>query len=161
MRAYHYTTWEAYQFIRAEGLKLSLLEERHKAGCREVLHLVERGCVWVYPEAMRDRKLVGMVVYVACRHDSNHIVGLEVEYPEVHSATWLVERAFDDPELSIRLRHTLDFTVIDRPSPFGHWEVFDLVAEPISPSDIRLVGEWDLLSFIQAGLVELGEKVAA
>lgn len=161
MIGYHYTTWEAYQYIRAQGLQLLPLEERHRHGCQEVLHLVENGCIWVYPEYMQDRKLAGMIVYIACRHDSNRIVCLEVEYPEVWSAIWLASAEFED-DTHVVLRHTLDLSVVDKPAPFGHTgEPFDLIIEPVSAKDIRIVGKWDLLEFAKAGIIKTGVRMVA
>lgn len=147
MIGYHYTTWEAYQQIRETGLQLSLLEERHKGWCRLVLKFVEDGCVWVYPEYMQGRELIGMVAYVAIRHDSHHVVCLEVDYPEWESATRLAMKAADSDVEAVHLNHDLIGA-----GPFGHIRRrFDLITELVSPEQIHLAGEWNLLDMIQQG----------
>lgn len=167
MIGYHYTTRAAYERIRTLGLCLSPLEERHRDGCQPVLHLVENGCIWVYPEFMRGQKLAGMAMYVACRHESERIVCLEVTYPEIYSATRMASvalaRQFED-DTHVVLRHSLDFSVIAKAptTMFGHiGQQFDLITEPVHPRDIRLVGEWDLMKFAESDIVETAEKMVA
>lgn len=149
MIGYHYTTWEAYQQIQETGLQLSILEERHEDNCREVLEFIEGGCIWVYPEHMQGRELIGMVVYAAIRHDSHHLVCLEADYPEWHSATKLAFRklAADPLVEALNLNHDLHGA-----GPFGHFRKrFDLITESVPPEQIQLIGEWNLLDMIQQG----------
>lgn len=149
MIGYHYTTWEAYQLIRETGLQLSKLEERHKFEFPGIAEYVEDGCIWVYPEYMQGRELIGMVFYVGIHHDSHRLVCLEVDYPEWHSVSRLVCRKYeDDPDInSVNLNHDL----VDA-GPFNHTRKrFDLITEPVSLDRIQVVGEWDLVSLIQQG----------
>lgn len=144
MIGYHYTTWEAYQQIQETGLQLSPLEERHKQRCWGVMEFVKDGCIWVYPEFMQGRELIGMVFYVAFRHDSHYLICLAVDYAEWESARWLAKKRHEADDM--RLTHDLDA------GPFGHFrKPFDLVTEPISSEQIQLVGEWNLLDMVQQG----------
>jgi len=148
MIGYHYTTWEAYQKIRETGLQLSPLEERHRDQCYAVVEFVEDGCIWVYPEHMQGRELIGMVIYIAFRHDNHHSVCLKVDYPEWESAARLALRklAADQLVKELNLNHDLNA------GPFGHISRrFDLITKPVSPEQIHLVGEWNLLDMIQQG----------
>lgn len=149
MIGYHYTTWEAYQKIRETGLQLSELEERHKLKLFMIVEYVKDGCIWVYPEYMQGRELIGMVFYAGIRHDSHRLVCLEVDYPEWHSVSCLVRRKYeDDPDIDdANLNHDLFGA-----GSFGHvLKRFDLITEPVSPEQIHLVGEWNLLDMIQQG----------
>ena len=148
MIGYHYTTWEAYQLIQETGLQLSSLEERHKVPVGCAAEFVENGCIWVYPERMQGRELIGMVIYAAYRHDSHHSVCLEVDYPEWESATKLAFRklAADQLVRELNLNHDLDA------GPFGHIRKrFDLITGPVPSERICLVGEWNLLDTVQQG----------
>ena len=145
MIGYHYTTWEAYQLIRETGLQLSELEERHKLKFPMIVEFVEDGCIWVYPRLMEGREQVGMVLYAGVRHGSHHLVCLEVDYPEWHSASCFVCRKFVDD--TVNMSHDLFGA-----GPFNHTRKrFDLITEPVSPDQIQVVGEWDLVSLIQQG----------
>lgn len=153
MIGYHYTTWEAYQQIRETGLQLSPLEKRHEDNCREVLEFIEDGCIWVYPEHMQGRELIGMVIYAAVRHDSHHLVCLEADYPEWHSAIKLAYRKYVDDSTveAVNLNHDLMGM-----GPFGHVRKhFDLITKPVLLEQIHLVGEWNLLDMIQQGETRL------
>jgi len=152
--AYHYTTWEAYQKIKKGGLKLSPLEERHRQTCWEVVEFIKDGCIWVYPEFMRGRELIGMIVYAAFRHDSHRSVCLEVDYAEWESAKRLAKKHYKAE--AVNLTHNLDA------GPFGHFrKPFDLVTKPVPPECIRLVGSWNILEFAKAGVSKTRARMVA
>jgi len=150
MIGYHHTTWEAYQKIRETGLQLSELEERHRVTFPEVLPFVKNGCIWVYPEFMQCLELVGAIFYSAIRHTSHRLVCLEVEYPEWVSATYLADQKYDNDGVYVRLTHRLKGA-----GPFDHCKRFDLITEPVSVDQIRVVGEWNLVDLIQFGVRQL------
>jgi len=154
MIGYHYTTWEAYQKIKEGGLQLSPLEERHKQTCWGVVEFIKDGCIWVYPEFMQGRELIGMIFYAAFRHDSHRTVCLEVDYAEWESAK-KCGQAHHKPD-EVRLTHDLDA------GPFGHFrKPFDLVMKPVPPECIQLVGSWNILEFAKTGIIETGARMVA
>lgn len=141
----HYTTWEAYQLIQETGLHLSPLPKHHEETCAEALQFIEDGCIWVYPELMQGLQQVGQVFYIAIRHDNSHVVCLEVDYPEWHSATHLVERKYVGDD--VNLNHNLVGAGL-----FNHSQkCFDLITQPVPPEQIQMVAEWNLLELIQSG----------
>lgn len=162
MIGYHYTTLSAYEEISEVGLQLFPLEKRHRSGCREVLHLVKDGCIWVYTESMLDRALLGMLFYVASRHSSTRIVCLEVEYPDVHSASWLASLELDEDD-TLCLRHKLEIGLPNGvlSQELAHSRQFDLITQPVLPKDFHLVGNWDLIELAQAGIVGTGARMIA
>jgi len=154
---YHYTTWEAYQLIQETGLHLSPLPKRHEEKCADVLPFIKDGCIWVYPELMRGLQQVGQVFYVAIRHDHHHLVCLEVDYPEWHSALYLVRREYEDDSdvLTTNLNHKLLGAGL-----FNHTQKsFDLITQPVPPEQIQMVAEWNLLELIQSGERQMMEAV--
>lgn len=145
MIGFHYTTWEAYQLIQETGLHLAPLPKRHEEKCSAMLEFIEDGCIWVYPELMQGLQQVGQVFFVAIRHDRHHIVCLEVDYPELHSARYLVEQKHGDDD--VHVTHDLFGAGL-----FNHSKKrFDLITEPVPPDQIQMVGEWNLLKLIQQG----------
>lgn len=153
MIGYHYTTWEAYQKIKKGGLQLSPLEDRHRETCWEVVEFVKDGCIWVYPEFMQGYELIGMIFYVAFRHNSHRTVCLKVDYAEWESASRLAKKEYEAEE--VRLTHNLDA------GPFGHFRKhFDLVTQPVEPEFVQLVGSWDIQKFADAGVITRARMVA-
>ena len=151
MIGFHYTTWEAYQLIQETGLHLSPLPKQHEEKCSAMLEFIEDGCVWVYPERMCGSQQVGQVFFVAIRHDCHHIVCLEVDYPEWHSATHLVEQKYEND--GVHVTHDLFGA-----GPFNHTRKrFDLITQPVPPEQIQMVGEWNLPELIQQGERQLME----
>lgn len=149
MIGYHYTTWKAYQQILENGVKLSPLEARHKNIHRAVKRFISNGCVWVYSKFMVDYELVGMLFCVGMRHESSHVVCLEIEYPKKASAyfQWCQKNPIED---SLLLTHDLTDVGL-----FNHYrEKFDLITEPIPPATVNLMGSWDLLDFVRAGMFQ-------
>jgi len=141
MLGYHYTTWETWLKIRETGLQLAMLEERHRMTCDVVWEYVKDGCIWLYRKPHQDEELIGMILYVATRHDSNLIVCLEVEYEEAQAASVYAERA--KPGDIVKLIHYLEA------GPFGHWgSRFELLTTPVKPERIRLIGWWDMFNLI-------------
>lgn len=118
-----------------------------------MLEFIEDGCIWVYPELMQGLQQVGQVFYVAIRHDSFHIVCLEVDYPEWHSALHLVRRKYEGD--SVDLNHDLFGAGL-----FNHTRKhYDLITQPVLPEQIQMVGEWNLLELIQQGERQMMEAV--
>lgn len=151
MTGYHYTTWEAYQKIKENGLQLSSLGKQHRANWDwEILELVSDGCIWIYPVCMTGRKLIGQLFYVAVNHNSHHPICLEVDYAEWESVSKRLMRRYTSSIDDVRMKHDLDA------GPFGHNQKrFDLAIAPIAPEQIRLVGEWDLLDLIGIDIEQL------
>lgn len=146
MIGYHYTTWEAYQQIKEDGLQLSPLEKRHEDKCRPAVEFVKAGCIWVYSEFMQGYEQIGMILYVAFRHDSHRVVCLEVDYAEWASASRLAYQKLSvtDPCVArVELTHGLEAGL------FGHQKRFDLITTPVLSEQIHLVGKWNLLDLVQ------------
>lgn len=136
----------AYQKIKATGLRLSLLSERHKEDCSVVWDHVKVGAIWVYPELMQGYELIGQVFYVCINHKTHRAICLEVDYPERTSATCWALKKYEAEK--VHLKHALTGA-----GPFGHrGQIFDLITEPMSPEFIRLIGSWDLVEFIKDGV---------
>ena len=155
MIGYHYTTYEAYQKIKEDGLQLSLLAKRHRDWDWEILGLVSEGCTWVYPVYMVGRELIGQLFYAAVNHGSHHLVCLEVNYAEWESVSRRLIRRYNSSTDDVRLKHDLAGAGL-----FGHTQKrFDLVITSIPPGQIRLVGEWNLPDLISVDTKQL-EAVA-
>lgn len=147
---YHFTTWDTYQTIREVGLKPMPWERRHEESVADVRKWIEDGCIWVYTQQQSIDKLLGMVFYVAIRHQNHRIVRLAVDYDDWQAASYhaLREINSDGTINTINLTHRLDGA-----GPFGHYqEPFELLITPIAPEAIHLAGSWNLRQFIHDGL---------
>ena len=145
---YHFTTWETWQEIKEDGLRLSPLAERHAPGLYQVRKFIEDDCIWVYTKRMSLDKLPGMIFYVGINHTSHRIVRLAVDYDDWQAASYRAKQELSDPASYVRLNHTLIHA-----GPFNHSaEPFELLVEPISPIHIRLAGRWDLRQLVRDGL---------
>jgi len=148
---YHYTTLEAFEKIQNDGLFLHPLEERHVVNflrneAKYLARVASEGCIWVYTEPMLGEQLVGMLMYVSTRHESHGVVALEVEYSPEISARAVVERGMT-PADTLLMRHTLEGAGL-----FNHVDSdYDLITEPVPPTQITFAGQWNLVDFANAG----------
>lgn len=157
MIGYHHTTWEAWQEIQVNGLKLTPLSPRHYDDFACVLDLVKDGCIWLYKRFQPMDQLTGLLIYVVARHPSRRPVCLEVEYDDLDAASRLgALAAFARGEdWDYRLTHNLDGVGL-----FGHFaEPVELLVHDVPPERIRLLGEWNFSKFAQQGLIQSPAQV--
>ena len=142
MLGYHFTTYDAYQTIKRNGLKPSPLDPYKDMGA--LREHINDGCIWLYTRDMPNSELLGMVMYVATHHDSDHVVRLLVEYEKWVAATHVAEQKSRD---KVRPTHDLEGV-----GCFGHIRApVELLLEPVGPENIQLIGDWDLGRLVREG----------
>ena len=136
MIGYHYTTREAYRDIQLEGLYPSALRKHEYDKFSQIMPRLCREAIWLWKEKLSKVHAWIVTVTLAVNHDSFDLVLLKVEYDK-ENAVSIIHANGDTIKLKCSFSaHSLSTGSLP----------IELLMDPVSPKDIELIWEGDLLS---------------
>ena len=141
MIGYHYTTKEAWEQIKYEGMLPATMNEHEWNSYAALAKGLPRKAIWVWQKTLSDKDTWIVTATLSCTHNSFNIVLLEVEY-EPEDAGSIVHYQQDDSGLYV---FKCNFSLGKLETPMLPIE---LLINPISPDNIELIWETDLLASV-------------
>jgi len=136
MIGYHYTTQKAYQDIQLEGLYPSILRKYEYDKFHEIMPELQREAIWLWKEKLSRINAWIVTAALAVDHDSFDLVLLKIEYGE-GDAVSMIHANGDTINLKCNFSAN-SLTTGSLP--------IELLVGPVSPENIELIWEGDLLS---------------
>lgn len=134
---YHYTSAGYWDSIKQLGLLPATTPE---LTVDLKVAASDTAVTWVFDQPREGVELIGVLIDIAKRHETQVVLGLKVEYDYSDSVEAKLQETQDqvDPEDRINLTHKIDF------GRFGHADAgINLLTSCVPPDDISFIGLWD------------------
>lgn len=141
MIGYHYTTREAYESIKVNGLIPEPISPREYKNYKECLPNLPKKAVWVWTKALNDLHSWVVVTSLAAVKASLNVVLLKVNYQARDAASIIYNEKLDE--------HTYLKCSFTAGALSTGSQLIELLVHPISPENIELIWESDLLWPVQ------------